>query len=546
MIVGVVLRSLGWPLKLVFTSAAQRHHTWITRWLIRRMDAIIATSDISASFLKREATVIPHGVDTDRYAPPADRAAAFAEAGLPGRYAIGCFGRVRAQKGSDVFVDAMCRLLPRYPDFTAVMVGAITPEQQGFANDLKKRIEAAGLQSRIVITGELAIEEVQRWYQRLTIYAFTSRNEGFGLTLIEAMSAGAALVASRAGAAELVVEDGVTGVLTPPGDVDALVAALEPLMRDPASAAAMGERGRARVLEKFSLDAEANRIARGLSHAGLSHRLRHERVEIAACEQEAGQSRRFRRLDIGRAVADDKTALAPHRPVLHQIVDHAGARLSPVMVFEIALDRSVGMMRAIPDVVDTRALGGEFGEHPVVQRVEFVFGEEAARHAGLIGEEEHEISGVVEPADRLGRVRHPADPLPRAHIAVVVVDDAVAVEESGGPRRDAGGIDAAHFRAPSRISGLLDLVADPVRDGEMNLLDHRRVVAGRDQEMIAERAERFALAAGEADGERARARARCAAPPGCSAERPEVDSASSTSPRWPRPSTWRANTCSKP
>jgi mannosyltransferase len=261
MIAGVLLRSLGWPLKLVFTSAAQRHHSWITRWLIRRMDAIIATNDISASFLKRDATVIPHGVDTKLYKPPVDRAAAFAQAGLPGRYAIGCFGRVRAQKGSDVFVDAMCRLLPRYPDFTAILVGAITPEHTAFANQLKKRIEAAGLQSRIVITGELGIEEVQRWYQRLTIYAFTSRNEGFGLTLIEAMSVGAALVASRAGAAELVVEDGVTGVLTPTGDVDALVAALEPLMRDPASAIAMGIRAQARVLAKFSLDAEANRIA---------------------------------------------------------------------------------------------------------------------------------------------------------------------------------------------------------------------------------------------------------------------------------------------
>jgi mannosyltransferase len=261
MIAGVLLRSLGWPLKLVFTSAAQRHHTWITRWLINRMDAIIATNDISSSFLKRRATVISHGVDTARYAPPSNRAAAFAESGLPGRYAIGCFGRVRAQKGSDVFVDAMCRLLPRYTDFSAVMVGAITTEQLAFANDLRKRIEAAGLQSRIVITGELPIEQVQRWYQRLTIYAFTSRNEGFGLTLIEAMSVGAALVASRAGAAELVVEDGVTGVLTPPGDVDALVAALEPLMRDPAAAADMGERGRARVLAKFSLDAEANEIA---------------------------------------------------------------------------------------------------------------------------------------------------------------------------------------------------------------------------------------------------------------------------------------------
>jgi mannosyltransferase len=261
MIVGLALRALGWPLKLLFTSAAQRHHTWLTRWLIRNMDAVIATSPLSASYLKRDATVVMHGVDTSSYAPPADRASAFAESGLPGRYAIGCFGRVRAQKGSDVFVEAMCRLLPRYPDFTAVIVGAVVPEQLAFANELKRKIEAAGLQSRIIITGELPIEDVVRWYQRLTIYAFTSRNEGFGLTLIEAMSAGAALVAARAGAAEVVVEDGTTGVLTPPGDADALVAALEPLMRDPASAASMGAQARQRVVDKFSLDAEANAIA---------------------------------------------------------------------------------------------------------------------------------------------------------------------------------------------------------------------------------------------------------------------------------------------
>jgi len=260
MIAGLALRALGWPLKLLFTSAAQRHHTWLTRWLIRNMDAIIATSPLSASYLTREATVVMHGVDTDRYAPPADRAAAFAESGLPGRYAIGCFGRVRAQKGSDVFVEAMCRLLPRYPDFTAIIVGAVVPEQLAFAGELKRKIEAAGLQSRIIITGELPIEDVVRWYQRLTIYAFTSRNEGFGLTLIEAMAAGSALVAARAGAATLVVEDGVSGVLIPTGDADALAAALEPLMRDLALATAMGERGRARVLAKFSLDAEAARI----------------------------------------------------------------------------------------------------------------------------------------------------------------------------------------------------------------------------------------------------------------------------------------------
>ncbi len=261
MIAGVVLKALGWPLKLLFTSAAQRHHTWITRWLIRRMDAIIATSAISASYLKRPATVVTHGVDTETYAPPPDRAAAFAEAGLPGRYAIGCFGRVRAQKGTDLFVEAMCELLPLYPDFSAVIVGEIKPDQTDFANRLRQRIAAAGLQSRIVILGELPIAEVQRWYQRLTIYAFTSRNEGFGLTLIEAMAAGAALVATRAGAAEIVVEDGVSGVLAPIDDAAALAQAIEPLLRDPAAAEAMGERGRQRVLDKFSVEAEAKAIA---------------------------------------------------------------------------------------------------------------------------------------------------------------------------------------------------------------------------------------------------------------------------------------------
>jgi mannosyltransferase len=261
MIIGVMLRALGWPLKLIFTSAAQRHHTWITRWLINRMDAIIATSDVSASYLKREATVVPHGVDADRYAPPVDRAAAFAEAGLPGKYAIGCFGRVRAQKGTDLFVEAMCMLLPRYPDFTAVIVGAITPDQIAFGNGLKTKIAEAGLQTRIVILGELEIAEVQRWYQRITIYAFTSRNEGYGLTLIEAMAAGAALVATRAGAAELVVTDGDTGVLVPIGNARALAEAIEPLMRDPATATAMGAHARQRVVAQFSLDAEAAKIA---------------------------------------------------------------------------------------------------------------------------------------------------------------------------------------------------------------------------------------------------------------------------------------------
>jgi mannosyltransferase len=261
MIVGLLLKALGWRLVLIFTSAAQRQHTWISRWLMARMDGIIATSQAAASYLERPAQVIHHGVDTELYRPPADRTALFTAVGIPGKYAIGCFGRLRKQKGTDVFVEAMCRLLPRYPDFTAIIIGAVTPDQQIFLRALRTRVEAAGLQERVRFLGELPIAEVPLWYQRITIYAFTSRNEGFGLTLLEAMAAGNALVAARAGAANQVVIDGRTGILVPPGDVEALVAALEPLMGDPDAAKAMGQRARDRAVDDFGIDSEARAIA---------------------------------------------------------------------------------------------------------------------------------------------------------------------------------------------------------------------------------------------------------------------------------------------
>jgi mannosyltransferase len=260
MLLGLVLKRLGWRLALVFTSAGQRHHTRYTDFLIARMDAVIATSGESAAFVKRPATVIHHGVDIEMYRPPDDHGSAFAATGLPGRYGVGTFGRVRRQKGTDLFVEAMCRLLPRYPDFTAIIVGLVTLDNRPFVEGLKQKIAAAGLKERIRFLGELPIEEVPLWYQRISIYVFASRVEGFGLTLLEAMAAGDAVVAARAGAAETVIEDGESGVLTPPGDADALVAALEPLMRDPERAAVMGARARARVVETFNRDLEADRI----------------------------------------------------------------------------------------------------------------------------------------------------------------------------------------------------------------------------------------------------------------------------------------------
>jgi mannosyltransferase len=261
MIAGLVLNLLGCGFALIFNSASQRPKTWLTNFLVARMDAVIATSEMAAQYILRPATVIHHGIDVELYSPPADRRAAFAATGLPGQYGVGTFGRVRRQKGSDLFVEAMCTLLPRYPDFTAVVIGLVTVDNRPFVDGLKQRIAAAGLEQRILFLGELPIEEVPLWYQRISIYVFASRVEGFGLTMLEAMAAGDAVVATRAGAAEMVIADGDDGVLAPVGDADALAAALEPLMRDPERIEAMGRRAREKVVEKFSRDREADEIS---------------------------------------------------------------------------------------------------------------------------------------------------------------------------------------------------------------------------------------------------------------------------------------------
>ena len=259
MIAGLALRWIAFaPMRLVFTSAAQRHHKTFTKWLIRRMDAVIATSATSGRFLDVPHTVVMHGVDLKKFRPASAVDDRFDAAGLPGKYAIGCFGRIRHQKGTDLFVDAMIALLPHYPDWTAIITGRVTVENQSFARDLQARIDAAGLTDRIRFLGE--VPDVAIWYRRVTLYVAPSRNEGFGLTPLEAMASGTAVVASDAGAFAELVSPGVTGNVVPAGNGAALRDAIEPYLRDPALAEQHGADGLSLVTRNFPLEREASGV----------------------------------------------------------------------------------------------------------------------------------------------------------------------------------------------------------------------------------------------------------------------------------------------
>lgn len=256
MVAGIVLRHIfRAQIRLVFTSAAQRDHRPFTKWLIRQMDGVIATSRLSGRFLEVPHKVVMHGVDLDKFHPPRSADDEFAATDLPGKYAIGCFGRVRSSKGTDLFVDAMIALLPQYPEWTAVITGRITAEHKGFGDELKRRIAAAGLSERILLLGE--VPDVAVWYRRVTLYVAPSRNEGFGLTPLEAMASRTAVVASDAGSYSEIVTRGVTGDFVAADDGDALREAIRPYLADPALAEAQGAAGLEDVSKRFRLENEA-------------------------------------------------------------------------------------------------------------------------------------------------------------------------------------------------------------------------------------------------------------------------------------------------
>ena len=262
MLAGLVLKYVFQKrLKLIFTSAAQRSRGKYSRWLIRRMDAVIAASSKANSYLEAPATVILHGIDVDEFAPTTDRDALRAKLGLDrDALIVGCFGRIREQKGTDIFVDAMLELLPRHPNAHGIIMGGVTREQQAFVDGLKAKITQAGLDDRLRILPEDKGFTIAPWFQASDIYVAPQRWEGFGLTPLEAMSCGVPVVATRVGAFEDLIVDGETGFLVQPENIDQLIEATDKMMSDTTLRQSMAQASRRKVEQNHKIEHEAEAI----------------------------------------------------------------------------------------------------------------------------------------------------------------------------------------------------------------------------------------------------------------------------------------------
>lgn len=254
MVVGIILRYvLRYKIKLLFTSASQREHSWFTKFCYHKMDAVIATTKSGGEFLEREYDVVYHGVNTDKFFPQDKKSK---------QKKIGFINRIRKQKGAEDFVEAMIKVFSSNPNtnWIAELYGETTPKHKDFEDDLKSRVKNAGLEDRIVFKGFVEFDSIASIYRKCDIVVCLSHVEGFGLPCLEAMASKAAVVATKTGVWKEIIKQGKNGYLVDIKSPDQIAEKLEILMSDDVLRQKIAQKGYDLVTSKYQIQNEAQGI----------------------------------------------------------------------------------------------------------------------------------------------------------------------------------------------------------------------------------------------------------------------------------------------
>jgi glycosyltransferase involved in cell wall biosynthesis len=222
---------------------------YVDRTFARRASSLIAISDAVRRFLE-SVGLPPEKLVTIRYGldalPTAASELTPGAAGVPpDAPLILAIGRLTAQKDHPTLLRAFARIHQERPEAVLAILG-IGPLE----HETRHLVSELGLDTSVILPGRL---EVRDWLARANVFAHTSRWEGFGIVLLEAMLAGLPIVATRVSAIPEVVDDNTTGLLLEAGDHAGIADALLELLADPARATAMGEAGRERARTDFSV-----------------------------------------------------------------------------------------------------------------------------------------------------------------------------------------------------------------------------------------------------------------------------------------------------
>ena len=164
------------------------------------------------------------------------------------RFIIGALGNIRPIKGYEYLLEAAGSLPPEYSCEVRI-AGRIL--DRDYLHQLENLVRRYRLEDRVSFRGE--VEDVEAFLRELHIFVLPSLSEGFSNSLLEAMAGGRAVIATTVGGNQDVINNGVDGLLVPPGDVTSLSDRLRELMDSPSRISSLGEAARRRVANDFSV-----------------------------------------------------------------------------------------------------------------------------------------------------------------------------------------------------------------------------------------------------------------------------------------------------
>jgi glycosyltransferase involved in cell wall biosynthesis len=221
-----------WGVKTIAVSEEVRQH-------------LIDDFKLSASDIR----VIPNGIDVDGFTPASreEKKRAQAGFGLAGGPVIGIIARLSDVKGHTYLIKAMEMVVRRNPAAQLLIVGKGREEKRLRSETAQLRIEA-----HVHFVAEVA--DTRDALAAMDIFVMPSLQEGLGLSLMEAMASGLAVVGSSVGGIQSLIRSGHNGLLVPPQDPSSLADAIAGLIHDTPKALRYGERAREFVRQNFSQD----------------------------------------------------------------------------------------------------------------------------------------------------------------------------------------------------------------------------------------------------------------------------------------------------
>lgn len=266
-VLGLIVRRF-WPMHLVTTahgwvqySPRLRAYYAIDRWALRHYEQVVCVSeDLLQACLKTglspsRCNFVHNAIDVQHYRRELVCGAAKRAVGAPtDRLLVGAVGRLSGEKGFDVLIKAVDRLLQKGRQITLWVAG------DGPArSELERLIRTLGIAEHVRLLGY--VQDLRMCYQAMDAYVLSSLREGLPNTMLEAMAMGTPVMATRIAGIPSLIVDNVNGLLVEPGSVGAIADGMERLLDDGVLRNRLGREARSTIEASYSFDMRMRRVA---------------------------------------------------------------------------------------------------------------------------------------------------------------------------------------------------------------------------------------------------------------------------------------------